>query len=299
MSDTLMNYDMPQIIAENQELHLTQEELKEVDACFNAIDLSDSSSIVDYGSELQKEFSALYKRIQSTLNAQGVADIETVLHTTTQYLRYITDEKNNISFFKRTKALSVREKCKEAEKHVNKVTDTLQQHQIQLMKDCALLAQMYYMNTVYFRDLNVKIAAGRKKLDYCQQTELPSLQKKTKETGHVQDAQTITDLKNQMNQFEKKLHELALTRNISFQTASLIKLIRADQTATAEKIQSILLHTIPLWRKQVILALETKPSGQATLDAPATVTTLDDINKQLIESLDEVARMQQKIKQQK
>ncbi len=299
MSDTLMSYDMPQTITENPELHLTQEELKEVDACLKTIDLSDSASIVGYGSELQKEFSELYKRIQSTLNTQDVADIETILHTTIQYLRYITNEKNNFSFVKRTKALSVREKCKEAEKHVNRVADTLQQHQIQLMKDCALLAQMYYMNTVYFRALNVKIAAGRKKLDYFQQTELPALQKKSKETGHVQNAQTITDLKNQMNQFEKKLHELALTRNISFQTASLIKLIRADQTATAEKIQSILLHTIPLWRKQVILALDTKPSGQATLDEPATVTTLADTNKHLIESLDEVAHMQQKIKQQK
>lgn len=297
MSDTLMRYEMPQTLAENPELPLTEAELKEVDACFHTIDLSDSPSVIGYGSELQKEFSALYERIQSTLNAQDTTDIETVLRTTIQYLRYITDEKNH--FFKREKALSVREKCKEAEKHVDKVANTLQQHQIQLMKDCALLAQMYYMNTVYFRELNVKIVAGRKKLDYCQQTELPTLQKKSKKTGHVQDAQTITDLKNQMNRFEKKLHELELTRNISFQTASLIKFIRGDQTATAEKIQSILLHTIPLWRKQVILALDTKPSGQATLDEPATVTTLADTNKQLIESLDEVAHIQQKIKQRK
>lgn len=325
MSSTLMSYDMLQTIANNPEINLTEEELRQVDECVKSIDLSDSTAVISYGSDVQKKLSALSGSMLTNLNSQDIDDIGEVLDTTVGYLRDIEEEKNKFSFFKKAKELSVREKYREAEKNIDRVTDSLQQHQVRLMKDCAMLDQMYQMNTVYFRDLNVKIAAGKRKLDDCKHLEIPALEKKAIESGLAQDAQAVTDLKNQMDRLEKKIYELELTRTISLQSAPQIRLIQSNQATMAEKIQSTLLNTIPLWKNQVVLALGMEHTRQAvkaeeeinsmtnklllknaeTLKLASTqtmqaanrgfvdVATLDATNKLLIESLDEVARIQQ------
>ncbi len=324
MSDTLMSYDMLQTIANNPEINLTEDELKQVDEAVKAIDLSDSTAIIGFGSDIQKKLSELSGTMLSNLNSQDIDDIGEVLDTTVGYLRDIEEEKGKFSLFKKAKEMSVREKYRQAEKNIDKVTGTLQQHQIQLMKDCAMLDQMYHMNTVYFRDLNVKIAAGKRKLDDCKHIELPALEKKAIETGLAQDAQAVTDMKSQMDRLEKKIYELELTRTISLQSAPQIRLIQSNQATMAEKIQSTLLNTIPLWKNQVVLALGMEHTRQAvkaekeindmtnklllknaetlklasveTMQAAnrgfVDVATLDATNKLLIESLDEVARIQ-------
>lgn len=324
MSDTLMSYDMLQTIANNPEINLTEEELREVDSCAKSIDLTNSAAIIEYGSDIQKKLSELSGTMLSNLNAQDIDDIGEVLNTTVGYLRDIEEEKGKFSLFKKAKEMSVREKYREAENNIDKVSGTLQQHQIQLMKDCAMLDQMYHMNTVYFRDLNVKIAAGKRKLDDCKHLELPALEKKAIETGLAQDSQAVTDMKNQMDRLEKKIYELELTRTISLQSAPQIRLIQSNQATMAEKIQSTLLNTIPLWKNQVVLALGMEHTRQAvkaekeindmtnklllknaetlklasveTMQAAnrgfVDVETLDATNKLLIESLDEVARIQ-------
>lgn len=325
MSSTLMSYDMLQTIANNPEINLTEDELRQVDECVKSIDLSDSTAVIAYGSDVQKKLSELSGSMLTNLNAQDIDDIGEVLDTTVGYLRDIEEEKAKFSFFKKAKELSVREKYREAEKNIDKVTDSLQQHQVRLMKDCAMLDQMYQMNTVYFRDLNVKIAAGKRKLDDCKHLEIPALEKKAIESGLAQDAQAVTDLKSQMDRLEKKIYELELTRTISLQSAPQIRLIQSNQATMAEKIQSTLLNTIPLWKNQVVLALGMEHTRQAvkaekeindmtnklllknaetlklasveTMQAAnrgfVDVATLDATNKLLIESLDEVARIQQ------
>ncbi len=324
MSDTLMSYDMLQTIANNPEINLTEEELQEVESCVKSIDLANSTAIIEYGSDIQKKLSELSGTMLTNLNSQDIDDIGEVLNTTVGYLREIEEEKGKFTLFKKAKELSVREKYREAEKNIDKVSGTLQQHQIQLMKDCAMLDQMYHMNTVYFRDLNVKIAAGKRKLDDCKHIELPALEKKAIETGLAQDSQAVTDMKNQMDRLEKKIYELELTRTISLQSAPQIRLIQSNQATMAEKIQSTLLNTIPLWKNQVVLALGMEHTRQAvkaekeindmtnklllknaetlkiasveTMQAAnrgfVDVETLDATNKLLIESLDEVARIQ-------
>ena len=325
MSSTLMSYDMLQTIVNNPEINLTEDELRQVDECVKSIDLSDSTAVIAYGSDVQKKLSELSGSMLTNLNAQDIDDIGEVLDTTVGYLRDIEEEKAKFSFFKKAKELSVREKYREAEKNIDKVTDSLQQHQVRLMKDCAMLDQMYQMNTVYFRDLNVKIAAGKRKLDDCKHIEIPALEKKAIESGLAQDAQAVTDLKSQMDRLEKKIYELELTRTISLQSAPQIRLIQSNQATMAEKIQSTLLNTIPLWKNQVVLALGMEHTRQAvkaekeindmtnklllknaetlklasveTMQAAnrgfVDVATLDATNKLLIESLDEVARIQQ------
>ncbi len=320
-----MSYDLLQTIANNPEINLTEDELKSVDECVATIDLSDSTAIIGFGSDIQKKLSELSGTMLSNLNSQDIDDIGQVLDTTVGYLRDIEEEKGKFSLFKKAKEMSIREKYREAEKNIDKVTSSLQEHQIRLMKDCAMLDQMYHMNTVYFRDLNIKIAAGKRKLEDCKAVELPELERKAIASGLAQDAQAVTDMKNQLDRLEKKVYELELTRTISLQSAPQIRLIQSNQATMAEKLQSTLLNTIPLWKNQVVLALGMEHTRQAvkaekqindmtnklllknaeilklasaeTMHAAnrgfVDVETLDATNKLLIESLDEVARIQQ------
>lgn len=290
MSDTNKSYDMLQTMTDNPESHLTDDERKEVDECYQAIDLSDSTAIIEYGSDIQKKLSELSERILLHLSSQNIDDIGDMLDTTVEYLRDIEEEKGIFSFIKKTKQMSVSEKYRTAEQNVDELTKSLQQHQLQLMKDCAMLSQIHYMNTVYFRALNVKILAAKRKLEDFKNKQLPALTKKAQEPGVAQDTLAFTDIQIQIDRLEKKIYELELTKNISLQSAPLIAHIRSNQETMAEKIQSILLNTIPLWKNQVIYALSMEQSNQAA----AAETEINKVtNKMLIDSLDEVARIRQ------
>ena len=325
MSDTLMTYDMLQTIADNPEINLTADEIVLVDKYASEIDLSNATAVITYGADIQKKLSELSGSMLTSMNTQDIDDIGDTLDETIGYLRSIEEEEEKFTLFKKKKELSMRTRYREAEKNIDKVTNSLQEHQIRLMKDCAMLDQMYQMNITYFRELNIMIAAGKKKLEDCKHVELPALEQKAISSGLAQDAQACNDFKNQMDRLEKKIYELELTRSISLQSAPQIRLIQSNQATMAEKVQSTLLNTIPLWKNQVVLALgmeHTKQAAKADAEISAMtnklllknaetlklssaqtaqaanrgfvdISTLDATNKLLIESLDEVARIQQ------
>lgn len=244
-----------------------------------ALNMADSTAVIDYGSDIQKKLSELSSRMLANLNSQSMESISEVLDTTLRYLNCVEEEKEAKKglFSRKVKERSVREKYKDAEKNVDRVTVVLQQHQIQLMKDCAMLTQLYQMNTVYFQELNIRVAAGKRKLEQCRKVDLPALEKVATQTGLAQDAQAVADLKNQMDRLEKKVHELELTGSVALQSAPLIRMIQSNQSSMAAKIQSTLLNTIPLWKNQIIMALnmeQTKENLSAEKKTQASIHKL-------------------------
>ena len=154
-------------------------------------------------------------------------------------------------------------KYNSAEKNVNQICEALEAHQVQLLKDIAMLDKMYEINKTYFKELSMYILAGKKKLQEVQTTELPALAEKAQRSGLPEDAQAVNDLTSLCNRFEKKIHDLELTRMISIQMAPQIRLVQGNDTLMSEKIQSTIVNTIPLWKSQIVLALEVTHSEQA------------------------------------
>lgn len=321
MSKKQKNTTYSQSTEPTPQIQFTEEELIRVDTYAGQINLSDSTAIIDYGTDLQKKLSQLSERMLSNLNSQDMTSIGEILHTTIGYLKDLESDETKYSFWRKPRKRSLKEKYKEIEENVDKVTHTLQQRQIQLMKDCALLSQMYEMNTIYYQELNIKIAAGKRKIEECKQVTLPQLDKHARQSKLPQDAQAVADLRNQLDRLEKKVHELELTASISLQSAPLIRMIQSNQASMASKIQSTLLNTIPLWKNQVVFALgmeqskqnaaeeqntnqminqllqenaqavkqASAESAQALKDNMQEVESLDASNKKLIANLTEVA----------
>ncbi len=154
-------------------------------------------------------------------------------------------------------------KYNSAEKNVNQICEALEAHQVQLLKDVAMLDKMYEINKTYFKELSMYILAGKKKLQEVQTTELPALAEKAQRTGLPEDAQAVNDMTSLCNRFEKKIHDLELTRMISIQMAPQIRLVQGNDTLMSEKIQSTIVNTIPLWKSQMVLALGVTHSEQA------------------------------------
>ena len=260
----IQNNEIMLSTTENQALApYTPEELTKIESYRQSIDLNNSTALIEYGTDLQQRLSELSGRMLNLLNTQNVDDINQLLGTTIGYLQAMEEEKEKFSFFKKKKEMSLREKYRATERNVDRITVSLQERQLQLMKDCAMLTQMQRMNDIYQRDLNMKITAGRQKLEDCRQNQLPALEQRASETGLVQDSQAVSNHKNQLDRLEKKLHELELSIAIAQQSAPLIQMIQSNQTAMATKLQSTLLNTIPLWKNQVVLALGMEQAKQA------------------------------------
>lgn len=305
------NKDIPLTLASTPESHMTEAELQEVENYYHSIDLSDSTAILEYGSDIQKKLSELSERILSSLQSQDMDEIGKALDTTVTYLKEIEDENHRFTLSKNKKQKSMREKYHQAQQNVDSIMDTLQKHQIRLMKNCALLNQLNHMNTVFFRDLNVCIVAANKKLTDCKQHLLPQLQSQTSASGLSHDAQEVAALTSQMEQLEKRIQALKLTQTVALQSAPLIRLVQSNQTTMAEKIQTTLLNTIPLWKNQISFALSMEHTLQLTaaqqqmhsvvkkgffnkIKALQSVSndTILDSNKLLMDSLSEVSRIQ-------
>lgn len=261
------------------ETTLTAKEQLQIEEYCTAINMADSTAVIDYGSDIQKKLSELSSRMLANLNSQSMDNISDVLDTTLRYLSCVEEEPKTKKglFSRKPKERSAREKYQDAEKNVDRVTVVLQQHQIQLMKDCAMLTQLYEMNKVYFRELNIRIEAGKRKLEQCRKVDLPALEQHVRTSGLAQDAQAVADLKNQMDRLEKKVHELELTGSVALQSAPLIRMIQSNQSSMAAKLQSTLLNTIPLWKNQVIMALnmeQTKENMSAEKKTQASINKL-------------------------
>ena len=258
--------EVPQVFDEST---LTKEEIKMVDDFSSQIDLSNSNMIIQFGAGAQKKVADFSESALNSVRTKDLGEVGNMLTDVVVELKGFDvneEEKGGIlGFFKRNtrKLSSLKTKYEKAEVNVNKICQALEGHQIQLMKDVATLDKMYDLNKTYFKELSMYILAGKKKLAQAQQVELPALQKKAEESGLPEDAQAANDFANLCNRFEKKIHDLELTRMISIQMAPQIRLVQSNDTLMTEKIQSTIVNTIPLWKSQMVLALGISHSQEA------------------------------------
>ena len=316
------------------ESSLSDAERKMVNDFAEKIQISNSNLVLQYGSGAQKKIADFSETALNNVRTQDMSEVGEMLTNVVVELKKFNvdeEEKGLFSFFKRSgnKISTYKAKYSSAEANVNRICNVLEDHQVQLMKDIAMLDKMYELNKVYFKELSMYILAGKKKLAEVESTELPAAQEKARRTGLPEDAQAANDLSAMCNRFEKKLHDLELTRTISIQMAPQIRLIQNNDTLMTEKIQSTLVNTIPLWKSQMVLALGVAHSQQAA-DAQKAVTdmtnellrknaetlkmssietakqsergivdieTLKTTNESLISTLDEVMRIQQEGRQ--
>lgn len=247
---------------------LSPEEQKIVDDFAKQIDLNKSNQILQYGVGAQKKIADFSETALNNVKTKDLGEIGEMLSGVVTELKSFDveeEEKGFLGFFKKSsnKLTTMKSKFDKAEVNINKICESLETHQMQLLKDIAMLDKMYELNKTYFKELSMYILAGKKKLEKVQNEELPELLKKSSASGLPEDAQAYNNLAAIANRFEKKIHDLELTRMISIQMAPQIRLVQGNDTIMAEKIQSTIVNTIPLWKSQMVLALGVTHSTQA------------------------------------
>lgn len=323
----------PVLVEEKEEVLddsiLSEAERAQVDAFAKQIDLTNSTLILQYGAGTQKKMADFSETALENVKAKDLGEVGELLSGVVTELKNFDEEENKgfLGIFKKTsnKLEAMKAKYEKAETNINEICKVLESHQVQLLKDVAVLDKMYELNLTYFKELSMYILAGKKKLQEVRSTQLKELIEKAQATGLPQDAQAAKDLDAMCSRFEKKLHDLELTRTISMQTAPQIRLVQSNDTLMVEKIQSTVVNTIPLWKSQMVLALGVEHSAQAA-SAQRQVTdmtnellkknaeklkmatvevsqesergivdieTLKATNESLISTLDEVMRIQQ------
>lgn len=251
-----------------EESKLTAEEQKMVDEFAGKIELRNSNVILQYGVGAQKKMADFSEDALNNVRNKDLGEVGDMLSNVVMELKgFEADEEDKglFGFFKKgaNKVTAMKSKYAKAEVNVNKISEVLEGHQMQLMKDVAILDKMYQMNQVYFKELTMYILAGKQKLAQTQNEEVPMLLAKAQASGLPEDAQAANDLTALCNRFEKKIYDLELTRMISIQLAPQIRLVQGNDTLMSEKIQSTIVNTIPLWKSQMVLALGVAHSGQA------------------------------------
>ncbi len=274
-----------------KEIQLTEQEQKMVEEFLPKIQLKDSNLVLQYGSGAQKKIADFSENILNNVRTKDLGEIgEMISQVVTGLESFDAEEdKGFLGFFRRTSKRidAMKTKYNKAEANLNKICEALEGHQVQLMKDIALLDKMYELNTVYFKELCLYIIAGKKKLEQVRATELTELTEKAQLSGLPEDAQAANDLAALCNRFEKKVHDLELTRMISIQMAPQIRMVQNNNIQLSDKIQSILVNTIPLWKSQMVLALGLEHSRQA-LTAQRQVT---DMTNELLNKNAEMLKM--------
>ena len=264
LAETIQEKPEPKV----EEPTLTPQEQKMVDDFAQQIDLTNSNLILQYGAGTQKKMADFSEAALANVQTQDLGEAGQLITELVKELKGFEDqeeEKGFFGFFKKNanKVTALKAKYDKAEVNVNKIVDSLQEHQVRLMKDTATLDKMYALNLNYFKELSMYILAGKKKLEEVRSTQLAELMEKAQRSGLPEDAQAAKDLDSMCNRFERKLHDLDLTRMISIQTAPQIRLVQNNDTTMVEKIQSTLVNTIPLWKSQMVLALGIAHSTQA------------------------------------
>ena len=251
-----------------EEVNLSEEERKLVDEFVEKIELKDSNSILQYGVGAQKKISDFSETALNNVKTKDLGEVGAMLSNVVHELKNFneSEEKKGIfGIFKKgkNKITQMKAKYEKVEDNINNMCNILEKHQIQLLKDIAMLDKMYEINKVYFKELSMYILAGKKKLKQLETYELPKLKEKAQNSGLPQDAQELNDFIALCNRFEKKIHDLELTKMISLQMAPQIRLIQNNDSLMSEKIQSTLVNTIPLWKSQMVLALGVAHSTNA------------------------------------
>lgn len=256
---------------------LTEDERRTVDAFAKQIDLTNSAMVLQYGAGTQKKMADFSESALENVRSKDLGEVGELLSGVVKELKDFDEEeeKGFFGFFKKasSKIESMKAKYAKAEANVNEIVKVLEKHQVQLMKDTALLDKMYELNLTYFKELSMYILAGKKKLQEVRSTRLAELVSRVQASGLPEDAQAAKDLESMCERFEKKIHDLELTRMISIQTAPQIRLVQNNDTLMVEKIQSTIVNTIPLWKSQMVLALGVEHSTQAA-EAQRQVTDM-------------------------
>ncbi|HJH61741.1 MAG TPA: toxic anion resistance protein [Firmicutes bacterium] len=317
------------VAAQLDESQLSEAERKMVDEFAQKIDITDSTVVLQYGAAAQKNIATFSENALNNVRTKDLGEVGQALSSLVVELKTFGQEERGgiFGFFQRKKneAMALKASYDKAEVNVDKIAAILENHQVTLMKDIAMLDQMYDLNTKYFKELTMYILAGRKALDRARSETLEQLRQKAAQTNAQEDAQAYNDYANLCNRFEKKLHDLELTRMISIQMGPQTRMIQNNDTLMLEKIQSSLVNTIPLWKSQMVLALGLEHSRQATAAQSAVtdmtnqllqknadmlkmgtletakeaeravvdIQTLQHTNQQLISTLDEVMQIQQ------
>lgn len=253
--------------AVSMEENLSQEERQMVETFATQINLKDSNTILQYGSGAQKKVADFSETALENVKTKDLGEVGDMLSGVVTELKNFDEEEDKGFFglFKKSgnKINAMKAKYSKAETNINQIVKALESHQVQLLKDVAVLDKMYQLNLTYFKELTMYILAGKKKLEQVQKVDLPQLQEKAKASGLPEDAQEARDLAEQCNRFDKKVHDLELTRAIALQTAPQIRLVQNNDTTMVEKIQSTIVNTIPLWKSQMVIALGVENSTQA------------------------------------
>ncbi|MBQ7889901.1 MAG: toxic anion resistance protein [Erysipelotrichaceae bacterium] len=314
---------------------LSEEEKKMVEEFSKTIDITSNNIILQYGAEAQKKISDFSDSALAKVKTKDLGSVGDMIADLVVELKGFDateeEEKGFFGLFKKAsnKVTSLKARYDAAEANVNKICEQLEEHQIVLLKDIAMLDELYERNLINFKELTMYILAGKRKLEEVRNTELKEMIQRAQTTGLAEDSQAANDLANQCDRFEKKLHDLQLTRMISVQMGPQIRLVQNNDTLMTEKIQSTLVNTIPLWKSQMVLALGLNHSKEA-MEAQREVTqmtnallrknaetlkmatietakesergvveieTLQYTNQNLIETLEEVAKIQEEGRQ--
>lgn len=312
-----------------EEIVLSEAELAQVEAFSKQIDLSNSTAILNYGAGTQKKLSDFSEKALDAVRTKDMGQVGDMITNLIGELKgFDVDEKEKglKALFKKSanKLSTMKAKYAKVETNVSVITTELEKHEVTLLKDVAMLDQMYQANLAYFKELSMYIAAGKKKLEETRSVELANLQNKATESGLAEDVQAAKDLAAMCDRFEKKIYDLELTRTIALQSGPQIRMVQSSDTIMAEKIQSTIVNTIPLWKNQMVIAIGIEHSNQAAkaqrevsdmtnellkknADAlkAATIETVKEsergivdietikhTNEQLISTMDEVLRIQ-------
>ena len=231
------------------------------------IDVENTAQILQYGAGAQKKMADFSDAALANVRTQDLGEVgDLIVDVVGELKGFDTEEKKGLmGFFKKKtdQLANMKSKYALAEANVEKISDALQQHQVRLLKDSAVLDKMYQQNLAYFKELTMYILAGKQKLEEVRAGKLAELEQKAKLSGLAEDAQEARDLADKCNRFEKKIHDLELTRAISIQTAPQIRMIQNNDTMMVEKIQTTMMNTIPLWKNQMVLALGIAHSTEA------------------------------------
>ena len=270
---------------------LTPEEQKMVNDFAAKIDIENTNQILQYGAGTQKKMADFSDTALENVKTQDLGEIGELISNVVGELKDfdVQEEGKFFGFFRKqtSKIENLKNKYDKAQANVEKITDSLQQHQVRLMKDSAMLDKMYEQNLNYFKELTMYILAGKKKLEDTRNGKLAEMKNKAALSGLPEDAQAARDLDEKCSRFEKKLHDLELTRTIAMQTAPQIRLIQNNDTVMVEKIQTTIVNTIPLWKSQMVLALGIAHSAEAA-QAQRQVT---DITNELLRKNAETLHM--------
>ena len=269
---------------------LTDEEREQVAAFSSQIDIKNSTAILQYGAGAQKKMADFSEKALENVRTKDMGEVGGMiagLVTELQSFDVKEDEKGLLGLFKKNtnKLANMKARYDKAEVNVDKITQALEDHQVQLIKDIAVLDKMYDLNLTYFKELTMYILAGKKRLKEIREGELAELNAKAEKSGLAEDAQAAKDLDEMCERFEKKLHDLELTRAVALQTAPQIRLVQDSDEIMVEKIQSTIVNTIPLWKNQMVIAMGVEHSNEAAKAQQAVTNLTNELLKKNAQQL--------------